>query len=184
MVAEIIDGELVLSPRPAAPHTAVHSTLMSDLGSAFGRGRGGPGGWHILIEPELHLGPDICVPDLAGWRRERMQSFSEDQAFFELPPDWTCEILSKSTERNDRMKKMRIYARAGVPYAWLVSPRMRSIEAYRLRDGLWLRIAEHVDEERARIEPFDAIELELGALWRDITPPTHAAEGAAQYDYW
>jgi Uma2 family endonuclease len=184
MVAEILDGELVLSPRPGAPHTIVHSTLMADLGSAFHRGRGGPGGWWILIEPELHLDSDVCVPDLAGWQRERMPQVAETQAYFEVAPDWVCEVLSRSTERHDRAKKLRIYARAGVRYAWLVSPRARTLETYRNIDGHWSLIATYSDEERIRAEPFDAIELELAALWQDYKPPTHAAEGVATYDFW
>lgn len=182
-VAEIIDGELVLSPRPAGPHTFVHSALMADIGAPYMRGGGGgPGGWIILIEPELHFDENVCVPDLAGWRRERMPDL--DDNFFTLAPVWLCEVLSKSTERYDRVKKLRIYARAGIEFVWLVSPRMRSIEVLQLRDGSYSIIGMHADDERARIAPFDAIELDLASLWRDFKPPTHAAEEAARYDYW
>jgi Uma2 family endonuclease len=184
MVAEIFDGELVLSPRPAGPHSAVHTLLMGDLVRPFMRGGGdGPGGWIILTEPELHLDNDICVPDIGGWRRDRMPDVGEE-AYFTIPPDWVCEVLSRSTERHDRMKKLRIYARAGIEYAWLVSPRMRSLEVLRQRDGVWSLIAMHLDEERVRGQPFEAIELDLAMLWRDFRPPTHAAEGAAVYDIW
>jgi Uma2 family endonuclease len=182
-VAEIIDGELVLSPRPAKPHSSVFTTLVGDLEPAFARGRGGPGGWIILAEPELHLADDVCVPDIGGWRREHMSEI-DDGAFHTVAPNWVCEILSRSTERYDRVEKLRIYARAGVEYAWLVSPRMRSLEVLRLRDDAYSIVAMHVDEERARIAPFDAIEIELALLWRDFKPPTHAAEEAARYDYW
>jgi len=183
MVAEILDGELVLSPRPAGPHASVHSGLLGDLHGPFDRGRGGPGGWILLLEPELHLDADVCVPDLAGWRRDRLPAVP-DAPYFTLAPDWVCEVLSRSTERNDRLKKLAIYARAGVRHAWLVSPRMRSLEVLRLHAGHWLTVGTHVDDEHVRAEPFDAIELALGALWRDFTPPTHAAEGAAAYDIW
>ncbi|MBA3391547.1 MAG: Uma2 family endonuclease [Deltaproteobacteria bacterium] len=183
MVAEILDGELFLSPRPGKPHCSVYTTLVGDLEPPFGRGRGGPGGWIILGEPELHLGDDVCVPDIAGWRRDRMPRLDDDQAYFETPPDWVCEVLSKSTERNDRLKKLRIYARAGVVNAWLVSPRMRSLEVFRLIDGRLVTVATHLDDEKVHAEPFDAIEIELASLWRDFKPPIHAAEGAADYDY-
>jgi Uma2 family endonuclease len=178
MVAEILNGELVLSPRPAAPHTSVHSTLHAELGSPFGRGRGGPGGWILLIEPELHLGTDVVVPDLGGWRRTRMPAVPS-QAYFTLAPDWICEVLSKSTEKTDRARKLAIYARAGVSHAWL-----RTLEVLRLHEGRWLTLAVHCDDERVRAEPFDAIELELGVLWQDLAPepPTHAAEPSAFYD--
>ena len=157
--------------------------LLGSLLPPFMRGSGGPGDWIILTEPELHLGNDVCVPDLGGWRRDRMPVV-EDAPHFTVPPNWVCEVLSKSTERHDRLTKLRIYARAGIEHAWLVSPRMRSLEVLRLRDGAWTIIATHLDDERVRAEPFDAIELDLATLWRDFRPPTHAAEGAAVYDIW
>jgi Uma2 family endonuclease len=180
MNAEIIGGELRLSPRPAGPATAVASALSAELGLPFGRGRGGPGGWLILIEPELHLGDEIVVPDLAAWRRERLP-LVPDAAFITMPPDWSCEVLSPSTERTDRAEKLPIYASAGVSFAWLVHPRRRTLEASRIHDGKWLAIAVHKDADRVRIEPFDAIELDLAMLWADVPLPTRASEEAAEY---
>ncbi|MGE5185552.1 MAG: Uma2 family endonuclease [Acidobacteriota bacterium] len=184
MIAEIIDGELVLSPRPGGRHTAVASALGDELGPPFKRGRGGPGGWIILDEPELHLGKHVVVPDLAGWRRERMPEV-EDVAYFTLAPDWVCEVLSKSTERRDRTKKLRIYAAAGVRHAWLVHPIWRTIEVLRLEQNRWSTMAVHEGDQRVRAEPFDAIELDLALLWRDL--PTRASEGVAleyEPEYW
>jgi Uma2 family endonuclease len=181
-VAEIINGELHVSPRPGAPHTAVASSVFGELQPPFGRSRGGPGGWIFLIEPELHFGEDIVVPDIAAWRQERM-SIVPDEAFFTLPPDWICEVLSASTEHIDRLDKMPLYARAGVAFAWLVSPRMRSVEAYRSVDRNWVVIGSYRDAERARIEPFDALELELGTLWAEAPLPTRASEPAANYEW-
>src|SRR5437016_825432 len=117
VVAEIINGELRLSPRPGKPHARATSSLGIELGGPFDRGRGGPGGWIILDEPELHLGEEVVVPDLAGWRRERMPTLDE-AAYFTLAPDWICEALSKSTEADDRADKLPIYAAAGVEHAW------------------------------------------------------------------
>lgn len=182
MVAEIIDGELHLSPRPGAPATSVASNLGDELGPPFKRGKGGPGGWIIVDEPELHLADDVLVPDLAGWRRERMPVVPGGAAF-ELSPDWVCEVLSKSTEKRDRTQKMRIYARSGVQYLWLVHPRRRSLEAFRLHDGKWLLIATLKDDERARVEPFDAIELDLPSLWADLPLPTRAGEESDEWAY-
>ena len=179
-IAEIINGALYLSPRPAGPHTSVASSLGIDLGGPFHRGRGGPGGWVILDEPELLLGDDVLVPDLGGWRRERMRVIPEK---FEIVPDWACEVLSRSTEQIDRREKMPIYASCGVHYLWLVSPAMRSLEAYRLEGGKWLQLGVYKEQQRARIEPFDAIELDLAALWQDMPLPTRASEGAAQYEW-
>ena len=133
-------------------------------GSPFDRGRGGPGGWIILYEPELHLHADVVVPDLAGWRRERMPEMPVGPAF-ELAPDWACEVLSPSTASVDRIVKMAIYAREGVPHVWLVHPIDRTVEAYRLEAGRWMVVGTWGDDAKARIEPFDAVDLELAALW-------------------
>jgi Uma2 family endonuclease len=183
MVAEVFDGELVLSPRPAGPHSAVASNLLEELGPPFKRGRGGPGGWLILMEPELHLDEDILVPDLAGWRRERMATVTE-APYFTAVPDWICEILSRSTEKHDRARKLAVYARAGVKHAWLVHPRLRTLEVLRLHDTRWLTVAVHSDDQRVRAEPFDAVELDLAVLWSDLPlpPPGRASEEAGSYE--
>lgn len=179
-IAEIIGGELRLSPRPGIPATEAASVIGEELGPPFKRGRGGPGGWLILDEPELHLGEDVLVPDLGGWRRERLPVLPDD-AFFTLPPDWVCEVLSRSTERTDRAEKMPLYASVGVRHVWLVHPRRRTLEAYQLQDGKWLTLAVYKDADRARIEPFDAIEFDLALLWADVALPARAQEEAADY---
>jgi Uma2 family endonuclease len=166
MVAEILDGELILSPRPAPRHTLASSALGELLSAPFQRGRGGPGGWWILDEPEVHLGDHIVVPDIAGWRRERMPALPEE-SHFPLAPDWLCEILPPSTERVDRSRKLAIYADAGVEFVWLVNPVERTLELLRLHDGAWTIVAVLTDPEGVRAEPFAAIDLELGALWGD-----------------
>jgi Uma2 family endonuclease len=173
VVGEILAGELVVSPRPASPHAHAASVLGMDLGSPFQRGRGGPGGWWLLDEPELHFGSHVLVPDLAGWRRERMPVVPE-VPFFTLAPDWVCEILSPSTAALDRVRKMPLYAEAGVAYVWLVDPRERMLEVYRREGERWLRIAAHAGDERVRAEPFEAVELELAALW-EVGAETQAA---------
>jgi Uma2 family endonuclease len=165
-VAEILDGELFLSPRPAPRHAVAYARLGRALGP-FDE-RPGPGGWWILDEPELHFGDHVVVPDLAGWRRERMPAMPEE-AFFSLAPDWVCEILSPSTERIDRSRKLRIYAEAGVVNVWLLNPVERMLEVLRLRDGAWTIVAVWEDAAVVRAEPFEAIELGLASLWVD--PP-------------
>ena len=163
-VGEILDGELFLSPRPAPRHAVASSALGMALGNPFHHGSGGPGGWWILDEPEIHLGEQIVVPDLAGWRRERLPAIPEE-AFFTLAPDWVCEVLSPATERIDRGRKLRIYADAAVAHAWYVNPLERTLEVLRLREGSWTIVAVCSDSDTVRIEPFEAIELELGRLW-------------------
>ncbi|MBI4952781.1 MAG: Uma2 family endonuclease [Myxococcales bacterium] len=168
MVAELIDGELRLQPRPAKPHAAATTALGEELGPPFKRGRGGPGGWILLDEPELHFGDDVLVPDLAGWRRERMPVLTDDEAFFTLAPDWVCEVLSRGTARTDRADKLPRYAQQGVGHAWLVDPILRTLEVLRLEQGRWLLLATHQGAERVRAEPFEALELELSILWADV----------------
>ncbi len=166
-VAEILDGELFVSPRPAGPHTRVTSVLGMEIGGPYDRGRGGPGGWWILDEPELHFGEDVLVPDIAGWRRERGPDLNA--AFFTVAPDWVCETISPSTERIDRARKMRIYGREGVKHAWLLNPIARTLEVYRLEER-WTLLATYAQDEKVRAEPFDAIDLELAALWPEDGP--------------
>jgi Uma2 family endonuclease len=169
-IAEIVDGELILSPRPTSRHAVAASTLGEELGPPFKRGRGGPGGWLIVYEPELHLGSHVLVPDLAGWRRERMPLLP-DAPFITMAPDWICEVLSPGSARLDRKQKMPIYGREGVRNAWLVDPQERTLEVFRLIDGRWSLLATFSDDERVRAEPFDAIELDLALLWADVEPP-------------
>jgi Uma2 family endonuclease len=164
VVGEIIDGVLYTHARPASPHARSSTRLTGELSGPFDRGKGGPGGWIILDEPELHLHGDIVVPDLAGWRRERMPEMPHASAF-ELAPDWVCEVLSDSTRKVDRIKKTSIYARESVRHLWFVDPIDRTLEIYRLVDGRWSLIESHTDDAVVRAEPFDAIELELAALW-------------------
>jgi Uma2 family endonuclease len=173
MTAQVIDGELHLHPRPASPHAVAASGMGMDIGSPFFRGRGGPGGWVILDEPELHLGLDILVPDLAGWRRERMPAIP-DVPYFELAPDWVCEVLSPSTRRIDLVAKARVYAREGIPWLWFVDPVARFVEVRRLEAGGWFVQATAEGDEPARLPPFEAVELDVGGWF--LSP----AEGDAR----
>jgi Uma2 family endonuclease len=166
MVAELIDGALHLHPRPSLPHGLASSSLGDELVSPFQKGRGGPGGWWIVIEPELHLGPNVLVPDLAGWRRERMPTFPT-AAWTDLVPDWACETLSPGTRRIDLTDKRRLYANAGVGHLWFVDPIGRTLEAFALRNGEWTLIAALKDDEEVRVPPFDAISFPLSVLWPD-----------------
>jgi Uma2 family endonuclease len=166
LVAEILDGELFTSPRPASPHARASSVLRSEL-DPFDRrigGPGGPGGWWLLFEPELHLGADILVPDLAGWRRERMPVL-QNVAYFELAPDWVCEVVSPSTARLDRVRKVPIYAREGVTHLWLVDPLQQTLEVFRLEGRHWVLLSTHGGAEIVRATPFEALELDMGRWW-------------------
>ena len=164
VVGEILAGELHATPRPRLRHGRSAWKLTSSLDGPFDRGTGGPGGWLFLAEPELHLSDDVVVPDLAGWRRHRLPSVPDD-AFLTIAPDWACEIASPSTERIDRGVKMDIYLRERVGHLWLLDPLERFVEVFRLRDGLWVRVGSWTGDTPARIEPFEAIDMDLNALW-------------------
>ena len=169
MVAEIIDGDLFASPRPASPHALASSMLGAVLIAGFGGEPGGagvPGGWWILDEPELHFGQNVLVPDLAGWRRERMPTVP-DVAGFQLAPDWVCEVISPSTGEIDRGRKMRVYARERVGHLWIVDPILRTLEVYRLEDGRWVVASTHAGTEQIRAEPFEAVPLDMRRWWRE-----------------
>jgi Uma2 family endonuclease len=164
LVAEILDGDLFTSPRPAPRHARAASSLGGELYGPFDRGRGGPGGWVILDEPELHLSGDALVPDLAGWRRERLPELPEVTAF-ELAPDWVCEVLSPSTAPLDRTRKLPIYARERVSHAWLVDPGLKTLEVLRLDGGGYRIVGAWYGEAIVQCEPFEAHPIHLVDLW-------------------
>ena len=163
-VAEIVDGALHISPRPPSLQALAKTRLSAGLGRAFDSGRSGPGGWRIMHEPELHLGEDIVVPDVAGWRRERLPRIPETWEAV-IAPDWVCETLADSTRDLDLNGKRPVYAREGIPHLWLVDPTDRALEAFELHEGQWLQIANAKDDEPVNIRPFDAITFSLGNLW-------------------
>jgi len=166
LVGEIVYGRLIAHPRPAPRHARASSNLGVRIGGPFDLGDGGPGGWWILDEPELHLGGHVLVPDLAGWRRERMPRLP-DAAWFECVPDWICEVLSPSTARDDRAEKLPLYGSLGVAHAWLVDPDTRVLEAYENQQGRWLLAQTHAGDGRISVPPFEAVEWELGELWAE-----------------
>ena len=177
LVAEIIDGALETHPRPTPRHGAAANRLSNELTAPFDRGRGGPGGWIFLPEPELHLGEAVVVPDIAGWRRERLPS-EPTKAFIEIAPDWVCEILSPSTARLDRGPKRRIYAEAGVEHLWLLDPAERQMEAFSLNGRRWLLLSTIQIGELVRVPPFDAIAFPLSDLFPFDEPSTPSSSEA------
>jgi Uma2 family endonuclease len=169
LVAEIIHGALVTHPRPNPRHAVAAFALSEHLGPGYRSGRGGPGGWVFMPEPQLHLGEHVVVPDLAGWRRERMPLLP-DTASVVLPPDWICEIFSPSTEEHDRTVKRAIYGAAGVPYLWHVDPRLRVLEVFQLTAGHWLLAKAISGDGDVCAVPFEAVSFPLQELW-PFDPP-------------
>ncbi len=173
-VAEIIDGTLSLQPRPAGPHAEVTSHLGMEIGPKFRRVAGGgprkPGGWRILFEPELHFpdddgGSHVLVPDLAGWRLERLPQLPAT-AWFDVVPDWVCEVVSPGTARHDRMRKVPVYRQHGVPVVWLVDPLAQTIEVFVLREGQYgLQLTAGGMDRKVRLPPFEAVTFDLRRFW-------------------
>lgn len=165
IVGEILNGELHTQPRPSPKHALAASYLGHDLVGPYGKGRGGPGGWWILDEPEIHLNDDILVPDIAGWKKERMPRLPETP-FFGLAPDWICEVLSQSTAGKDRIKKMPLYAKYRVADIWLLDPVVRTLETYQLDDRHWKLIGTFSEDDQVSAEPFQEVTIHLSSLWQ------------------
>jgi Uma2 family endonuclease len=163
VTGEILAGRLHTQPRPNSRHANVETALAAEIRVPFGSGRGGPGGRVVLVEPELHLGPHVMVPDLAAWRRERLPSVPEGQ--IDVVPDWICEILSPGTAVKDRKVKLPLYGALGVGHAWLIDPAARTVEVLRQAHGQWSVVGAWGDLDAMRAEPFDAVAIELKALW-------------------
>ena len=166
VTGEILNGELQAMPRPSGKHAVVGRGLGFNLSGPFDFGRGGPGGWWIILEPEVHFIRDVevAVPDLAGWRRTRMPNVPDGHRF-EVVPDWVCEILSPATAKKDRVVKLPIYARYGVQHVWLVDPLVQTLEAFELQHGRWTLIATLKDNDPVAVPPFDAVTFSLADLW-------------------
>jgi Uma2 family endonuclease len=163
VVGEIINGELIATPRPSYRHGNAASAL-AELRGPYQYGRGGPGGWWIVIEPEVHFGQHVLVPDLAGWRRTRMPALPEGN-WTDITPDWVCEVVSPNTARMDRVRKMPVYLEFGVPHLWMVDSVNKTLEVFRLQSGGWLLLGSFVEDDKVRAEPFQEIEVELNHLW-------------------
>lgn len=170
VVGEILFGVLHTHPRPAPRHVMAATSLAGEIVSPFQKGRGGPGGWIILVEPELHLGPHIVVPDLAGWRRERLPALPTT-AYFETAPDWVCEVISPSTARADRTDKLRIYAAYSVSHCWLIDPDVKTLEVMTLTGTNWLLAATFTDAENVTAPPFEVHTFALDTLWPEDERP-------------
>ena len=164
MQGQILNGELIAQPRPALKHALAASRLGGKLFNPFDSGDGGPGGWIILIEPELHLLGDVIVPDLAGWKKSRLPQLP-DTAYSELAPDWVCEVLSPSTANLDRKDKMRWYAQVEVNHLWLIDPANQTLEAYQRQEQQWLLLQTLIKDDAVSVAPFDAITFDLAVLW-------------------
>ncbi len=163
-VAQLIHGELYTMPRPSLPHAHVHGNLFGKIHGDFRSGGGGLGGWRILHEPEIHFCKNVLVPDIAGWRYERMNAVPAT-AYTSISPDWVCEVLSESTKRFDLGAKRDIYAEHGVGYLWLLDPIARQLDAFVLKDAEWVLIDSLAGDVEVCIPPYESVTINLGSIW-------------------
>lgn len=166
MVGEIIDGELIASPRPSRKHIYATSSLDKEIGPPFQGDKGGPGGWIILVEPEIALGDNIIVPDLAGWKRERFP-VEEDHNWISVVPDWVCEVISPGTANIDRVRKMGIYLMHRVPYYWIIDPISKTLEVFENENSKWTVVGSFEGNDKVKVLPFHEVEINLSSLWLD-----------------
>jgi len=162
VVGEIIMGDLHMSPRPALKHGNASSSLLHELMGPYHKGKGGPGGWIIMREPEIHLAENIIVPDIGGWKRDRIPEIT-NETFFSVAPDWVCEVLSPSTAGFDRVKKMPLYLEQKVKHIWLIDPLLKTLEVFENNESSWVLIKTFMNTDKVRVVPF--IEIDLSMLW-------------------
>jgi Uma2 family endonuclease len=162
---EVLNGELEASPRPTPAHNWAQSALSGEVHPPFGRGRGGPGGWWILVEPDVMLERhQIVVPDFAARRRDRLPDLAAQRPLA-VVPDWMCEVVSPADPGRDRVRKSDLYLRTGVPHYWIVDPADRTLEAFESSEGRWVRLGAWTDGDTPRVPPFEAIELDVAGLF-------------------
>jgi len=162
VTGEILEpGVLRTMSRPARPHRRTHTSILRGL-DGFDANFGGKG-WWIEIEVEIRFpGGRLAVPDLSGFRVERVPELPDENPLHILP-DWCCEILSPTTERVDRMVKLPLYARSGVPWIWLVDPNLHTIEVFETIDGRPALTAVGGDLDNAHLPPFG--DLDISTWW-------------------
>jgi len=166
VIAEIIDGELYMQARPTNLHAEAVAGLSELLRPPFQRGRGGPGGWWIHAESQISFEDRdwrTLVPDIAGWRKERVPRLPEK--YFEVRPDWVCEVISPSTRFVDRNLKAKVYAEEAIPYFWIIDPAHRTLECYENVEGVWVERTKIEGTGSVAAPPFDAVPFDLADLW-------------------
>ncbi len=166
MTGEIIDGELIVTPKPSPRHSNASAWLTATLVPPYRKGTSGPGGWTILPEVEIMLGQHLLVPDISGWRNERFPGFPKEN-WISVSPDWVCKILSPGTARLDKVRKMPIYAEYEIPHLWLLDPIAKTLEVFELQSGKWAFQKAYAENDKVRAEPFHEIEFDLGDFWID-----------------
>ena len=168
-VYEVFDGEIEASPRPSPEHGRTQAVLSGKIGGPYDHDIGGPGGWWILIEPDVMLERhQIVVPDVVGWKRVRLPDLTAERPIATVP-DWICEVISPSDRGRDRVRKADLYLRVGVPYYWIIDPGDRTLEAFEANAGRWVRLGAWTDGDTPRIAPFDAIEFDVAGLFLPLT---------------
>lgn len=158
---ELVDGEIAVAPSSTPDHSYTESVLSWLIGQHLVAGDWGQlfGGVNTILGPF-----DVRRPDLIFFSKERLHLVG-DKAM-EGPPDLCVEIISPSSETIDRADKFDQYAKAGVAFYWIIDPRPRTLEAYRLVGSEYQLVASGRDADVLRLPPFEKIEIPLGKLWR------------------
>lgn len=171
---EIVDGELTRKEAASGKHGSAQGATFQLL-RAYRRRSGGPpsqpGGWWFASEALVELSPtDVRRPDIAGWRRERLSELP-DRPPISVVPDWICEILSPTNASNDTVVKMRLYHSAQVRHYWLIDPMAETLSAFRWTPDGYLNVLSAKRDERVRVEPFEAVDFQIGVLFGDDEEP-------------
>jgi Uma2 family endonuclease len=165
--AEIVGGAIVYKADPSAEHGDAQASLANLLRQDFHRRGGGnyPGGWWLLTEVDVELGPhEVYRPDLSGWRRDRVPERPSGRPR-RIRPDWVCEVLSASNAATDQVDKFRVYAASGVPFYWIADPERRILSVYHL-EGVTYSVALQAKQgEVVRAPPFEMMSLRVGLLF-------------------
>jgi len=160
---EILEGMLVRDPSPNVMHQRVSRRLQRILEDYFWQAD--PGG-EIFNAPLDVTFQDITVvqPDVFYISGEQKPIVKEKR--IDGPPKLVVEVISPSTSRKDRLKKMQIYQKTQVQHYWLVNPDDRSLECFSLRDSIYAIVASGMDEDVVEHPDFPGLVIELKALWQ------------------
>lgn len=157
-IGEIVNGRLCVRRLPLPKGTMAFSALLFLLADAL------EGAWRILPRVELCLGDDVLVPDLSGWRHERMPVVP-NTAWIELPPDWVCDVLTPSSLTIVREQKAAAYARHGISDWWVIDPDKQAVEVHALRGNAYECAAHLIGRHALQSPPFANVAIDLGHLW-------------------
>jgi Uma2 family endonuclease len=153
-------GELSVTPAPGTRHQGAIVNLITLLNEHVrSRGLG-----KVFVAPTDCILSNVTVvqPDVLYIAADRLAIISDRG--IEGAPTLVVEVLSPSTARLDRDRKMKLYMEHGVPYYWIVDPETRSVEAYTL-GGTAYALAGRVMGEPGPLPPFSDLPIDPASIW-------------------